>query len=240
MIDHAFILAAGMGSRLRPYTDDRPKPMVEVGGVPVIDGILHRLAAAGVEQVTVNLHYRGEQLAAHLAGRTSPQITLSREETLLETGGGVKHALATTNGQPFYVIAGDTVWTDGPGGNALTRLARAWDPARMDILTLLMPVDHMVLTHGVGDYDLDPDGRVRRSFDKTGAHMFTNIRINRPEIFADAPDGPFSFLTLMDRAQAAGRFYGLVHDGDWHHISTPQELERVNAALGKNTFKDEG
>lgn len=231
----AFILAAGMGTRLRPYTDHCPKPMVEVGGRSLIWQILDKLCEAGVEEVAVNLHYRAEQLQEHLErydGSENVRIHFSQEDTLLDTGGGVRKMLPLFKGEPFYVIAGDALWTDPPGGEgALLRLARLWDPARMDILTLMQPLSRMALTEGAGDYDLLPDGRAARSAAKTGACMWTNIRLNSPEIYRDPPEGAFSFLTLMDRAQAQGRLYALEHEGDWHHISSPRDLESVRAAF---------
>jgi MurNAc alpha-1-phosphate uridylyltransferase len=229
--DRAFILAAGMGKRLRPYTDTVPKPMVEVGGRPIIDRTIDRLADAGVQYITVNTHYMADMIENHLRKRTDVEIVFSREETLLDTGGGVKKALPSMGGEPFYVIAGDAVWTDGPSGNALVRLADAWNPAAMDIITLMQPLSGMILTDGVGDFDLAPDGRTLRRPDKSGAYMWTNIRINSPAVFDNTPDGAFSFLQLMDRTEAAGRFYALSHDGQWHHISTAVELDRVNAHL---------
>ena len=229
--DHAFILAAGMGKRLRPYTDSVPKPMVEVDGRPIIDRTLDKLIEAGVKHVTVNTHYMADILEAHLRKRKDIDIVFSREETLLDTGGGIKNALHTLGDKPFYVIAGDAVWTDGPSGNALLRLADAWDAAKMDIVTLLQPLSAMKLTDGIGDFDLSEDGHTARSPDKKGAFMWTNIRINTPEIFRGVPEGSFSFLELMDRAEKSGRFYALPHDGGWHHISTAAELERVNESL---------
>lgn len=228
--DHAFILAAGMGTRLRPYTDTVPKPMVTVGGRTLIDRALDRLIGAGVTHVTVNLHYRAEILKEHLSRRGRPQISFSFEEELLDTGGGVKKALAAMEGKPFYVIAGDALWSDGESGNALLRLAAHWDDETMDIATLMQPLSSMVLTGGAGDYKFDPQGRAVRMPDKAGTHMWTNIRINHPRIFEATPGGAFSFLPLMDRAQAQGRLYALPHDGEWHHISTPADLERVDAA----------
>ncbi|HEY8192152.1 MAG TPA: nucleotidyltransferase family protein [Alphaproteobacteria bacterium] len=229
--DRAFILAAGMGKRLRPYTDSVPKPMVEVGGRPIIDRTIDRLIGMGVTHITVNTHYMADIIEEHLSRRDDVEITFSREETLLDTGGGIKKALHAMGGKPFYVIAGDAVWTDGPSGDSLLRLAKAWNPQTMDILTLMQPLSGMTLTDGVGDYDLTPDGRTIRRPDKSGAYMWTNIRINSPAVFDDTPDGVFSFLQVMDRAEAAGRFHALEHDGQWHHISTAAELERVNAHL---------
>jgi len=230
--EYGFVLAAGKGTRLKPYTDLVPKPLVEAGGKSLIGHALDALAAAGVTNVTVNLHYMADLLATHLQSRDRPALTLSYEETLLDTGGGIKNALATLGSAPFYVVSGDSLWTDGPGSPALNRLAKHWDPERMDILLLLQPLAKMQLTSGTGDYDLAADGRAVRAPDKSGAYVWTSIRICKPEIFANAPAGAFSFLTLLDQAQQRGRLYGLVHDGEWHHISTAADLENVRAALG--------
>ncbi|PJB72729.1 MAG: nucleotidyltransferase family protein [Alphaproteobacteria bacterium CG_4_9_14_3_um_filter_47_13] len=227
-LDHAFILAAGKGTRLRPHTDFLPKPLVEVGGRSLIDRSLDRLIAAGVTNVTVNLHYMADILKAHLVKRTAPEITFSYEPELLDTGGGVKKALSTLGDQPFYVIAGDALWTDGLSGDSLLRLATHWNDKTMDILTYMQPLSSMILTAGSGDYNLAGDGKAVRSFDKTGTHMWTNIRINHPRIFEEMSEGAFSFLPLMDKAEKDGRLYALEHDGAWHHISTPADLARVN------------
>lgn len=231
MPDTAFVLAAGKGTRLRPYTDHVPKPMVEIAGRTLIDRTLDKLEEAGVRHVIVNLHYMADVLKAHLEKRQSPRLTFSHEAELLDTGGAIKKALPLLGDKPFYVIAGDALWTDGPCGNTLLNLAANWRDADMDILTLLQPLSAMTLTGGVGDFDLQPDGRVVRSPDKKGAYMWTNIRINHPRLYKTAPEGAFSFLALMDRAERAGRFYALVHDGAWHHISTPEDLDCVDKAL---------
>lgn len=226
----AFILAAGLGTRLRPYTDTCPKPLIEVGGQTLIDHTLDRLEDIGVEDVIVNTHYHADQLVSHLKNRKSPHIHISHEKTLLDTGGGIKNALEYFGNEPFFVLSGDGLWSDGPDESALQKLASVWDSDLMDILMLLQPVSSMNLTKGAGDYDVNTDGQAVRSQNKNGAYMFTSIRINKPEIFEKTPEGPFSYLTLMDRAEQQGRLYGLVHDGDWHHISTPQDLEAVRKA----------
>ena len=229
IITNGFILAAGLGKRMRPYTDHMPKPMVPVCGKPVIDWCLDKMAAAGVTHVTVNLFYLPEVLAAHLKARQDPVITLSWETDLLDTGGGLKNALATMKGEAFYAINGDAFWIDAPGSaDALTMMRDVWDDTRMDILLLLEPVERMVLTKGVGDYRIEPDGRATRARNKDGTHMFTGLRICHPRIFDGAPDGAFPFLSLMDAAETAGRLHAVVNPGAWHHISTPEELERVS------------
>lgn len=228
---YAFILAAGYGKRLQPHTLETPKPLIKVGGRPMIDRALDKLAGAGVTHCVVNTHYLAEKLDVHLQNRNvPPQIIISHEPDLLDTGGGIKNAIAHFD-QPFFVLSGDCVWEEPLDQPALHFLAAHWNPEKMDILMLLEPVKAMILTKGVGDYDLDDAGRAIRSLDQRGAYMFTSIRINSPAIFDDAPEGPFSYLDLLDRAQEKGRLFGVVNPGLWHHISTPEDLDAVNAVL---------
>jgi MurNAc alpha-1-phosphate uridylyltransferase len=230
----AFILGAGRGQRMQPLTDVKPKPMMEINGRSLIYRTLDHLCFAGVQDVAINLHHLADVLRRHLSDYRPPSVCerprlhFSEEPVLLDTGGGVKHALQHFGDEPFYVIAGDGLWSDGTEDSALLRLARAWDPKVMDILILLQRVQGMRLTPGVGDYDFLQHGQVVRHKEKAGDFMWTNIRINRPGIFADTPDGPFSFLDILDRTEREGRLYGLVHDGLWHHISAPDDLERAD------------
>ena len=230
-IDHAFILAAGLGTRLRPYTDTMPKPLVEICRQSLLGRSLDQLAEAGVKHCTINTHYMADQIEAlthaRTDARTAPKITLSHEDVLLDTGGGIKKCLGACGSKPFIVINGDSFCEENP----LPALMEAWNPETMDILLLLQPVSTMKLTQGIGDYTLDAQGKATRSLDKSGTHMFTSIRINHPRIFDDAPDGAFSYRDLMDKTEAKGRLYGLEHTGNWHHISTPEDLERVNTHM---------
>ena len=231
----AFILAAGLGTRLRPYTDHCPKPMVQVAGQSLISRTLDKLQDAGISEVVVNLHYMADILQAHLEGyahkNSDMQIHFSLEKDILGTGGGIKNALHYFKDEPFYVIAGDSLWIDNIELSALEHLAQHWDPKKMDILTLVQPLNHMHLTKGVGDYDLDENGLMKRSHKQEGQYMWTNIRLNAPHIYNDIKEKKFSFLDIMDACEEKKRFYGLIHNGDWHHISTPKDLETVNAAL---------
>jgi MurNAc alpha-1-phosphate uridylyltransferase len=229
MPKRAFILAAGMGSRLRPYTDTLPKPMVPVDGRPIIDHTLDHLVRAGITDVTMNLHYRAEILQKHVGRRNDIRVTFSYEDMLLDTGGGIKKALYTMEDAPFFCFSGDTLWDDGPGGETLARMARVWDSQTMDLLLLLQPAEKMTLTPASRDYDMTPEGKPKRSLDKTGQFFWPSIRIIHPRLFDDTPEGAFSFLTLMDRAEAQGRLAALEHDGICHHITTPDDLDRVNA-----------
>ncbi|PCJ03176.1 MAG: nucleotidyl transferase [Alphaproteobacteria bacterium] len=228
----AFILAAGFGTRMRPLTDHMPKPMVEVAGRSLIWRSLDQLREAGVCEVVVNLHYLADILEEHLNlyMRDHPKmlIHISFEKDILETGGGIKNVLHYFKDEPFYVIAGDALWSDGIVP-ALERLARAWDAEVMDIITLMQPVERMSLTSGVGDYDMLENGLVHRSLNKMGAYMWTNIRLNAPSIYKNIEEEDFSFLKIMDSCEKEKRFYALEHDGDWHHISTPKDLETVDA-----------
>ncbi len=230
IIDQAFILAAGFGTRLRPHTNDRPKPMVDIGGRSLIERTLDHLSEAGVKQACVNTHYLGAMLHDHLKNIPDIGIIFSDEDPILDTGGGIKKALAEFHGQDFYVLSGDGLWSDAPGQNTLKTMQAAWDPDKMDILILLQDISTMTLTHGVGDYHLGADGRATRAHDQGGDYMFTSMRINASHIFDDCPEGAFSYLSLLDAAERKGRLYGLVHEGDWHHISTPEDLKRVRGA----------
>lgn len=232
-----FILAAGFGKRLRPHTDDKPKPMVEVGGYTLIDHTIDHLILAGIKDLTVNTHYQADVLHEHLEKRDDADFNISHEPEILDTGGGIKNALNHFQDEDFFIVSGDGLWSDGPENKALKRLSDAWDPEKMDILMLLQPVETMSVTKGVGDYDLDAEGKATRSMDQTGKLMFTSIRINRSSIFDDTPDKPFSYLELMDKAEAQGRLYGIAHDGDWHHISTPEDLEAVRALFDEEAYE---
>lgn len=231
-VTSAFIMAAGHGTRMRPLTDTMPKPMVAVGGKPLINHIIEKLTEAGVNNITINTHYLNQVIEKHIKSINRPQINISHEPVLLDTGGGIKKALQHIGDSVFYHINGDAFWTDNAQGTtALSRLSEAWDDSAMDILMLLIPVAHMTLTEGVGDYDIMPDGRAVRSKNKSGQFMFTGIRLTHPRIFKFVQDEIFSFLPPMDEAEKQGRLHAIIHDGEWHHISTPRDVESINSHL---------
>lgn len=227
--EKAFILAAGKGERMQPLTAEKPKPMIDYRGRPILDHALDKLREFGVKQVVINLHYLGENIKQHLKSREDIDILFSEEEELLDTGGGIKKALGQFGSDPFFILSGDGPWEDVPGqAGALEQLAQNWDSEKMDILMLLQPVNSMTLTKGVGDYNLTENGQAIRQKDKSGDYMFTSLRIVSPKIFENTLDGAFSFLTLMDRAESQGRLCGIAHSGIWHHLSTPQDVRQVN------------
>ena len=187
----AMVLAAGLGTRMRPITDHTPKPLVPVHGRPVIDWTLNRLAAVGVETCVVNLHHLGDQVRAHVRGRTAPEVVFSDEsDRLLETGGGVRKALPLLGEDPVYVINGDVLWLDSIRP-ALTRLAEAWDPDRMDILLLVLRLAGAHGYDGRGDFFLDPWGRPRRRKEhEIAPFVHAGVLIVHPRAFQDTPEPP--------------------------------------------------
>lgn len=229
-IDKAFILAAGLGTRLRPYTLERPKPMVEIDGKSLIDSAIDHLTTAGIKEISVNTHYMGDMLTRHLAQRDDPVINIIQEPDLLDTGGGIKNALSYFEDEPFFCVSSDWLWTDNVA-NTLQSMAQTWDSAKMDLQLLLQPMANMDLTTASGDYHMDRNGRLTRALDKNGDYMWTSVRILHPRLFADTPDGPFSFLSLMDEAQENGRLYGVSCDTHWHHISSAEDLEKVRKSI---------
>jgi len=230
-LTHAMVLAAGLGTRMRPLTDERPKPLLPLAGRSLLDHALDRLAEAGVTDCVVNAHWRGEQVGEALRGRGRPAVTVRPEPVLLETGGGVAAALPLLGPGPFAVVNGDAFWLNGPSP-AITRLAAAFDDGAMDALLLLVRTAQVEGEVGRGDFLLDPLGRARRPTERELApYLFGGVQILAPRLFAAAPEGPFSLNLLYDRAIAAGRLFGLVHDGVWFHLSTPRDLKRAELAL---------
>jgi MurNAc alpha-1-phosphate uridylyltransferase len=229
LIDTAMILAAGRGERMRPLTDAVPKPMIPIAGRSMLDRSMDRLIAHGVRTIVVNVHHLGEQIATHLDGRAR----ILREDRLLETGGSVQNALPLLGKGPYFILNGDGLWRDG-SQPMLSRMEAAWDPARMDALLLLHPIDKVIGREAKdrGDYFLEADGRARRRGEAASApYLFASVSICDSRLLRDAPDGPFSLVKLWDRAQAEGRLFGVVHDGDWFHVGTPQALADAEAML---------
>lgn len=235
MPTHGMVLAAGLGLRMRPLTDNMPKPLIPVAGRCMLDRALDQLMAVGVRRRVVNTHYLADQVAAHLRNRQQDEgataaIVVSHEPDLLDTGGGVTKALALLGVAPFYVINGDILWRDGPD-SALRRLAAAWDDAAMDALLLVHPRDTAIGYDGPGDFNLARDGVLTRRAGDTAPFVFTGVQLLSARLFADAPGGAFSLNKLYDRAAAVGRLRGIAHTGHWFHIGTPDGLRLAEARL---------
>jgi N-acetyl-alpha-D-muramate 1-phosphate uridylyltransferase len=226
------VMAAGLGTRMRPLTDTRPKPLVEVAGKALIDHVLDKLAAADVGTAVVNVHYFADQIEQHLAPRRAPRIVISDERPrLLGTGGGVVNALPRLGGSPFYHVNSDTLWLDGVGTN-LRRLADAFDPASMDALLLLAPATGSIGYSGRGDYVMDSEGNLRRRDEhEVAPFVFAGVSLLSPALFIGAPQGDFSLTRLFDRAGEVGRLKGLRLDGLWMHVGTPEAVAAAEAAI---------
>jgi len=228
----AMVLAAGLGTRMRFLTEARPKPLVAVGGKPLIDHVLDKLATAGVETAIVNVHYFADQIEQHLAGRRAPQIVISDERGgLLGTGGGVAKALPQLGDAPFFHVNSDTIWIDGVTPN-LRRLAHTFDVNAMDALLLLAPTTTSIGYSGLGDFAMTADGRLRRRAEREVVpFVYAGVAVLGPALFADAPEGVFPLTQLFRRAEEAGRLHGLRLEGLWMHVGTPEAVAAAEAAI---------
>jgi MurNAc alpha-1-phosphate uridylyltransferase len=228
----AIVLAAGLGTRMRPYNGQIPKPLVAVGGKSLIDYGLDRLADAGVERAVVNVHHLAEAVEKHLASRRKPRIVISDERAgLLGTGGGIAKALPQLGDAPFFLVNSDTLWLDGVKPN-FARLAEAFDAAAMDALLLLAPTAGSLGYEGRGDYTMLSDSRLRRRAEQEVVpFIYAGTAILTPALFAGAPSGAFPLTLLFDRAAAKGRLFGLRLEGVWMHVGTPEAVAAAEAAL---------
>ncbi|WP_163272471.1 nucleotidyltransferase family protein [Chelativorans alearense] len=231
MPQKAMMLAAGLGTRMRPLTETTPKPLVPVAGKPLIDWGLDALQRAGVAEAVVNIHHLPDLMTAHLGRRTAPRITISDErDMLLDSGGGVVKALPLLGMEPFLVLNADTFWIDRSEPN-LGRLALAWDVARMDILMLLADPASATGHTGKVDFTMDEEGRLKRARNGEGGFIYAGAFIVHPRLFAGAPAGPHSLNMQFDQAAASGRFFGLPLDGHWITVGTPGAIAPAEAAL---------
>lgn len=216
------VFAAGLGTRMRPLTDTRPKPLIEVAGQTLLDRAIALGRAAGVSRIVVNTHYLGHMIANHLAGQ---DISLSHEPgPVLETGGGLRAALPLLAPGPVLTLNPDVVWT---GPNPLSALIAGWDGARMDALLTLIPLDRAIARQGGGDFALDTDNRLTRQ----GDFVYAGAHLLNPATLADIPEQVFSLNRVWDRIIAQGRAFGLIHAGDWCDVGRPETIPLAEALL---------
>ena len=228
-VTKAMVLAAGRGVRMRPLTNNLPKALAPLGDKTLLDHALEQCRDAGVELITVNAHYKGEMIRSHL--RDMPNIQISWEEELLETGGGVCKALPLLGPEPFFVINCDSVWLD-LGRSTLSQLSDAWREDEMDAMLMLQPVERAIGYSGSGDFSLDKTGRIqRRSIQDTAPFVFMGVQVLHPRLFNDLKVESFSLNQIYDKALAQNRLFGLVHDGVWFHVGTPEDLAVAEKAL---------
>jgi MurNAc alpha-1-phosphate uridylyltransferase len=231
-IDRAMVLAAGLGTRMRPLTDTLPKPLVPVAGKALLDHVLDRLADAGVTQAVVNVHHMADAIETHLKGRTRPKIIISDERgELLDTGGGVVKALKLLGDAPFFHVNSDTIWIEGVTPN-LGRLAAMFDSSEMDAVVLLAATATSIGYDGRGDFVMAPDGRLKRRGEREVVpFVYAGAAVLSPALFVDAPKGAFSLNRMFDRAIDAGRLFGLRLEGTWMHVGTPAAIKAAEAAI---------
>jgi MurNAc alpha-1-phosphate uridylyltransferase len=235
MLTTAMVLCAGLGTRMAPADNGRPKPLVQLQGKALIDHVLDRLAAAGIARAVVNVHHKADLIERHLSARKTPRIEISDERAaLLDTGGGVKNALPRLGASAFLIHNADSVWIEGVGSN-LARLAAAWDDAAMDCLLMLALASTSLGYQGRGDFALESDGRIRRKRveQEMVPFAFAGVSIAHPRLFDGSPDGAFSLNTVWSRAIAAGRAYGVRMDGVWMHVGTPAALADAEQCLSR-------
>jgi len=232
------VLAAGLGTRMRPLTDTTAKPLLTLGGRTLLDHALDHVVAAGVETVVVNAHWHADTVARHLARRPPPPRTvLLREEHLLETGGGVRAALAILGADPFFVVNGDAFWLNGPT-QALHRLARAFDDS-LDAVLLVQRTSRVHADVGYGDFTLDKWGRPKRRKEREVVpYLYAGVQLIHPRLLAEMPEGRFSMNRAWDAALAADRLRAVVHDGIWFHLSTPADLLEAEQILEARVIGD--
>lgn len=232
----AMILAAGLGTRMRPLTNDTPKPLVRVGGKALIDHAIDRLVEAGVRMIVVNVHYHAEKLRMHLAKRKDVEVRISDEtDAILGTGGGIVRALPHFDGEPFFVHNSDSIWAEGYG-HALQRLKNRWNPETMDSLLLMASLVTSIGYEGRGDFLMDSEGRLSVvPQGRLSPFAYPGAGILHPALFQDAPNGAFPLLTLWERAMERGRLFGVRLDGVWMHVGTPEALKDAEALLADLT-----
>jgi MurNAc alpha-1-phosphate uridylyltransferase len=223
MIKSAMILAAGLGTRMRPLTDTLPKPLISVAGRSMLERAFDHLKMAKVSHIVVNTHYLAPLITERVK-ELYPQTLISHEDTLLETGGGIKHALPLLGNDPFFLLNGDSIWT---GTSRLTHMEKSWDETRMDALLLLIPRGNAHGYEGLGDFHMDAQGHLRRpERGQEAPYVYIGAQVLNPQLFQNSPCGPFSINLLWDKALRNGRLFGHVHEGEWFHMSTPQDLEK--------------
>lgn len=232
MITQAMVLAAGEGRRLRPLTERTPKPLIPLAGTTLLDHALDQLALGGITRCVVNTHHLAEQVHTHLKERICPQIIISHETELLDTGGGVAKALPYFKGEPFFALNADIWWKDAAHQPCLSQLEEMWDSNKMDALLLLAPTKKAIGYAGAGDYFLHPHGRAQfRGKEAAAPYVFSGIRILHPRLLANQGVKAFSIVPFFHKAESQGRLYGCVYEGEWGDIGTRESLKMIQDHL---------
>ncbi|HET7335675.1 MAG TPA: nucleotidyltransferase family protein [Rhizomicrobium sp.] len=231
-VTRAMIMAAGLGTRMRPLTNDLPKPLVKVRGKALLDHVIDRLVANGVTLIVVNAHYKAQMIKDHVASRTDVEIRVSDEsDALLDSGGGIAKALPHFEGEPFFHCNADTVWAEGTS-SALDHMQACWNADKMDALMLLAATVNTVCYDGLGDFTMDADGHIARPEEGYVApFVWMSVEILHPRLFAGVKPGKFSINPLWDKAIEKNRLFGVRLDGVWMHIDRPEAVKESEAFL---------
>jgi len=231
LIQTAMIMAAGHGTRMRPLTNDKSKAMVDLGGKPLIDHMLDRLAAIGIKRAVVNVHAHADHLDAHLKARmTGPEIIISDErDALLETGGGVVKALPLLGSAPILICNIDAIWVEFE--DVLTGLMAQWNPKHMDELLLLARRDACLGYFGAGDFDLGAKDHIMRRTGETADHVYAGVQIFKPELAKGFSLAPFSRNKIWDETLKRKRIFGHELKGYWMHVGDPKSRLSAEAVL---------
>jgi len=238
----AIVLAAGKGTRLHPLTQEIPKPLIKVGGHALIDYSLQHLKNAGIQDIIINIHYKAQQILDHF--KDENHLTFSCEEIPLESGGGIKNALPFFEGKPFFALNADIIFID-PAKNLLKKMQEAWDPSRMDILLCLISLKEAKGYSGKGDFSAPflsknpfKEAFVLKKDPAALSYIYGGIQIYKPELFANYPETIFKPTQLYENALKANKLYGLIHEGPWLHIGTPEELENAHQWFKTNPTEE--
>ncbi|MFD1747239.1 nucleotidyltransferase family protein [Rhizobium helianthi] len=235
IIENAMVLAAGLGTRLRPLTDRLPKPLVPVGGRPMIDYVLDALAEAGVRNVAVNVHHHADQMETHLSQRKDLNILISDErEQLMNSGGGLAKGLKLLPPGPVLVMNADLFWVGEPKHQPsnLRRLVEFFEPERMDLAMLCVPVDQAIGHDGKKDFNLGSDHRLARySEGDPNPVVYAGAFAMHSSFLSDAPDEPFNLNRYFDRAIAREALFGTLLQGHWITVGTPEGLREAEEFL---------
>ncbi|WP_417489189.1 nucleotidyltransferase family protein [Maricaulis sp.] len=234
-ISTGMALAAGLGTRMRPLTNDRPKALVEVGGKVLLDWALDRFEAAGVERTIINVHHFADAMEAHIQSHPrNESLTISDErDCVLETGGGVVKALPLLGEDPVFISNIDAIWVDGPEPE-LDRMRDVWDAKRMDVLLLLAPMQAVLGFDGAGDFFLGDDGRVAwRGEAATAPFAYAGVQIMKPSIMAGRSEARFSMTEIWRDLVPRGRVFGLPMQSFWMHVGDPQAVAAAEARLAR-------
>ena len=233
-ISTAMVLAAGLGTRMRPLTDDRPKALVSVRGKALIDHLFDRLVEAGIKRAVVNVHAFADLLEAHVKRRTDLEIVISDERArLMETGGGTRQALALLGKDPVIVSNIDSVWEE-PSGSAIARLCSVYDASRMGALLMLADMNAQLGYDGAGDFLQQADGQLQfRGDAATAPFAYMGVQVIDPAIIADEPIEPFSFTRVWRRLEKAGLLHGVPLGGYWMHVGDPLARDAAEHRLAR-------